>query len=393
MFLQELTRNEVENLFETLNVNMQDEDVPLNTILIWGATDMTHYAIEKIFAEYHPHIALKLDNQSYVVQFKTSRIAAKMFIGMSKKLKRVRQPKNFEEGEIEDSDEEKEGQIIADDDGEQVELVQKLKNETELCEEVQFDITKMKIPKGKWRIITKHVPIGKWRIITKHVPIGKTLLAKYAHITEIKKAMNNFDNIAYRQERVEKQKSRNRLKPGINVFDSAGNELPWDFEHDTRIFNDPSLNVAEDKVEEAKEQIIKVGDQEIRSRGRGTRKVVTLNFSSDEDDNESEQEEDDDNANEPWDFEHDTRIFNDPSLNVAEDKVEEAKEQIIKVGDQEIRSRGRGTRKVVTLNFSSDEEDDESEQDEDDDNANEVSKPEPSQKPSDFFRTSVLGKK
>lgn len=46
-----------------------------------------------------------------------------MFVAMTKKVKRVRKPKHIEDGEIADSDEEKEGQIKKDTEGENVELV------------------------------------------------------------------------------------------------------------------------------------------------------------------------------------------------------------------------------------------------------------------------------
>ena len=31
---------------------------------------------------------------------------------------------------------------------------------------------------------------------------------------------------------------RNKIRPGLNVFDNDGNELDWDYEHDTRFFKE-----------------------------------------------------------------------------------------------------------------------------------------------------------
>jgi hypothetical protein len=39
---------------------------------------------------------------------------------------------------------------------------------------------------------------------------------------------------------------RNKIRPGLNVFDKEGNELEWDFEHDTRFYDE---SVADDGVE------------------------------------------------------------------------------------------------------------------------------------------------
>ena len=35
---------------------------------------------------------------------------------------------------------------------------------------------------------------------------------------------------------------RHKIRAGIGVFDNEGNELEWDYEHDTRIFEENEFN-------------------------------------------------------------------------------------------------------------------------------------------------------
>ncbi|KAK6027451.1 hypothetical protein OSTOST_06520 [Ostertagia ostertagi] len=39
-----------------------------------------------------------------------------------------------------------------------------------------------------------------------------------------------------------------KVRPGLNVFDEKGNELEWDYEHDTRFFDDPSVDPPKDEL-------------------------------------------------------------------------------------------------------------------------------------------------
>uniref|UniRef100_A0A914Z448 Uncharacterized protein n=1 Tax=Panagrolaimus superbus TaxID=310955 RepID=A0A914Z448_9BILA len=81
----------------------------------------------RIFAEYNPHIVLFVDDSSCIVQFRQSRLTAKMLIGMTKKLKRIRKAKKIEEeGEILDSDGEEEDGQIKNEDGEILQIVNKV---------------------------------------------------------------------------------------------------------------------------------------------------------------------------------------------------------------------------------------------------------------------------
>lgn len=84
-----------------------------------------------------------------------------------------------------------------------------IKNDTEGSDEVEIDVTSVKVPKGKWRVLTKHVNYG------------KILLTKYAHYKEIIKAKNNTDNILYRQQRVDGMIQRFRRFFNAHNFSST----------------------------------------------------------------------------------------------------------------------------------------------------------------------------
>ena len=41
---------------------------------------------------------------------------------------------------------------------------------------------------------------------------------------------------------------RNKIRPGLNVFDKEGNELEWDFEHDTRFYDESAADDVEKRA-------------------------------------------------------------------------------------------------------------------------------------------------
>uniref|UniRef100_A0A914CVW4 Hypervirulence associated protein TUDOR domain-containing protein n=1 Tax=Acrobeloides nanus TaxID=290746 RepID=A0A914CVW4_9BILA len=144
------------------------------------------------------------------------------------------------------------------------------------------------------------VPPGKWRVITKHVPGNHLIIARYARISEINKANRNPINFtSARQASDEKDEqdfqwgsTKDRVRPGLNIFDEKGRELEWDYEHDTRFYEDPNIanDAADKKVEKSStsettqsEETLKVGDRVIHSRGRGAKKFVLKSSSSEED--------------------------------------------------------------------------------------------------------------
>ncbi|PIO76340.1 hypothetical protein TELCIR_01603 [Teladorsagia circumcincta] len=61
-----------------------------------------------------------------------------------------------------------------------------------------------------------------------------------------------------------------KVRPGLNVFDEKGNELEWDYEHDTRFFDDPTVDASKD---EPKSTEVESGAPQAKVvRGRGAKK-------------------------------------------------------------------------------------------------------------------------
>jgi hypothetical protein len=98
------------------------------------------------------------------------------------------------------------------------------------------------------------------------------------------------------------------MKPGLNIFDAQGNELDWDYEHDTRFF-EPSAGESDrngkngEKESEDKEDETflpaadpqgsggssmginveaDLGGVKVRSRGRGAKKFLNVFGEDDE---------------------------------------------------------------------------------------------------------------
>uniref|UniRef100_A0A0K0D1R3 Uncharacterized protein n=1 Tax=Angiostrongylus cantonensis TaxID=6313 RepID=A0A0K0D1R3_ANGCA len=89
------------------------------------------------------------------------------------------------------------------------------------------------------------IPPGRWRVVTSHVPERRFMIVKFATNEEISEARklisnNEIDGSRKRRKEVDEQgftylwSSKEKVRPGLNVFDEKGNELEWDYEHDTR---------------------------------------------------------------------------------------------------------------------------------------------------------------
>ncbi|KAK6017866.1 hypothetical protein OSTOST_16604, partial [Ostertagia ostertagi] len=61
-----------------------------------------------------------------------------------------------------------------------------------------------------------------------------------------------------------------KVRPGLNVFDEKGNELEWDYEHDTRFFDDPSVDPPKDELKTT--EVESGAPQAKVVRGRGAKK-------------------------------------------------------------------------------------------------------------------------
>uniref|UniRef100_A0A914E009 RRM domain-containing protein n=1 Tax=Acrobeloides nanus TaxID=290746 RepID=A0A914E009_9BILA len=126
-----LTNEEIAKVYESLDVDLDDNRIQLNTIFVKGIDSFNEYEIEKIFAEYEPISSrqgmpivrfVDRNKSECVLTFKNLYKVAEMFLGMSKELKRVRPAKKPEEGEVMDSEDDEEGQV-REENGEDVAVV------------------------------------------------------------------------------------------------------------------------------------------------------------------------------------------------------------------------------------------------------------------------------
>jgi hypothetical protein len=79
---------------------------------------------------------------------------------------------------------------------------------------------------------------------------------------------------------------KRQLKPGLNVFNEKGEELDWDYEHDTRFYEKPAEDSTEpepQKLESKTEEIVTDDGRKIKSRGRGSKKFLAALSSMDSD--------------------------------------------------------------------------------------------------------------
>ncbi|ULT88918.1 hypothetical protein L5515_007685 [Caenorhabditis briggsae] len=237
----------------------------LDCVLVHGADSMDEFEIQKIFADFRPEKVWK-KNEVAIVQFHFRQEAAAMMLNMSKLMRRVRgRKKANEDGEvISDDDDLEDGQIKEEKD-DYVELVEGLEpNEkgivaSEKTDFVTVDVGSREVPNGKWRVLTKHVPANMFVIIrfATHHEYQDMVKSSSSEVpkTGVKRGNQSFWT----------KETSNR--GGLNVFDKDGKELEWDYEHDTRFYE-------EDKKEEEKEKISV--PQGVKVKGRGAVKCGFL---------------------------------------------------------------------------------------------------------------------
>lgn len=247
-------------------IGASDQNSHLDSIYAHGVEAMDEFEIQKMFANFRPEKVWKKDNVA-MVQFQYRRDVAAMMLNMSKMMRRVRgRKKADEEGEVlSDDDDVEEGQIMQEKDDD-VELIEDLKpNEKGIVaseknnEFITVDINAREVPNGKWRVLTKHVPANMF-VIIRYATTDEYQTMVTSDRSQVKKTGVKRGNDSFWT-----HESSNR--GGLNVFDKEGKELEWDYEHDTRFYN-------EDKNEEKVEKV-KL-PQGIKIKGRGAVKCGFL---------------------------------------------------------------------------------------------------------------------
>ncbi|XGW06253.1 hypothetical protein V3C99_016512 [Haemonchus contortus] len=266
----QLTQEDIDCLYRELRVTKESHNV--RVVFVKGTDDMTRFAVEKIFAEYHPCRVEVVDKTSCLVSFASRADCVRMMIGMTKPLRRFRATRAAEDGELTDSDgEEEEGQIKLEK-GDDVALVAEAGGKPKRVRDdvVEVDVDAIDIPDGRWRVVTEHVPERRFMIAR---------FATNTEIAEARKALaNNSEDDVNRKRKKEMDdqgftyswSTEQKVRPGLNVFDEKGNELEWDYEHDTRFFDDPNVSPQKDEVKSI--EVESGAPQAKVVRGRGAKK-------------------------------------------------------------------------------------------------------------------------
>ncbi|VDK88258.1 unnamed protein product, partial [Litomosoides sigmodontis] len=283
--------DEVEELYRSMGVQLRSSRHRLHSVYVRGVDGLTAYQIEKIFAEFDPVAVEMIDKVSCNVIWDDRFAVAKMMLEMTKPLKRIRSSRQVEEGEVADSGEEEDGEM-REEQGDDV-TISMVKgsswNKGNIeANVIEVEVDQVEVPPGKWRVITKHV--GHNRLIILRFSLRediakgrKSSMDSWRKTTSDSvdpdiltlKVYSHLDGYTYKW-----MNRRNRVRPGLNIFDEKGNELEWDYEHDTRFYEEPK------KVEEEKDNSPQLADDiviiagtrkhKIKTRGRGAKRFKTV---------------------------------------------------------------------------------------------------------------------
>uniref|UniRef100_A0A0M3HS84 SET domain-containing protein n=1 Tax=Ascaris lumbricoides TaxID=6252 RepID=A0A0M3HS84_ASCLU len=327
-----------------MGIDPDDDNVRLHSVYVRGIDDLSEFQIEKllflqlfpsfvsstlavitgfcsslgIFAEFSPMTVELIDGASCNVIWHDAYIAGKMMLEMTKPLKRVRGGRIIEEGEVAESSDEEEGEM-KEEHGDDVTIrMNKAALEVPYCvlnlssstilpylvnaivaalmqkneaakateEFVEVDIDQVVVPPGKWRVITKHV--GQNRLIILRFSCREDIRKGHVGQSQRRQCSVPKDSVDRDGYSYKWTNRKNRVRPGLNIFNKDGDELEWDYEHDTRFYVDldaPEKTPAPAACEKrwspseagdstSKEVIL--GKRAIKSRGRGSKRFKSL---------------------------------------------------------------------------------------------------------------------
>ncbi|MFH4980959.1 hypothetical protein AB6A40_007668 [Gnathostoma spinigerum] len=284
-----ISEDEVEDLYRSMDVDGSSYEYRLNTVYVRGVDGLTIYQIEKIFAEFAPSAVEMIDSTCCNVFWSgpdARYIVAKMLLEMTKPLKRIRSKRVAEDGEVAEESEEEEGEM-KEEQGDDVTInreTDRKEGNVETCRStascIEVDVGKVNVPPGKWRIITKHV--GNRRLLIVRFSQKEDIRAGRTSLAGVRQTANtdtvDRDGFSYKW-----TNKRDRVRPGLNVFDEKGEELDWDYEHDTRFYEDsntskeqPSEDGSTKPSNDGGPEEFLLGERKVRSRGRGTKKLKTF---------------------------------------------------------------------------------------------------------------------
>ncbi|VDO37792.1 unnamed protein product [Onchocerca flexuosa] len=250
----------------------------LHSVYVRGVDGLSTYQIEKMFAEFDPVAVEMIDEVSCNVIWNDRFAVAKMMLEMTKPLKRIRSRRQVEEGEVADSVEEEEDGEMREEQGDDVTISMvkgsSNKRNTE-ANVIEVEVDQVEVPPGKWRVITKHV--GHKRLIILRFSLREDIAKGRISSTRREISSDSVDPDGYTYKWMNR---KNRIRPGLNIFDEKGNELEWDYEHDTRFYEGPGKTADEEDSSPmpTNDKVIIVGTRKhkIRTRGRGAKRFKTV---------------------------------------------------------------------------------------------------------------------
>lgn len=267
---KEITEEDIQNVYDSLEVDLLDQSIRATALFVQTTNQLTVYELERIFAEFEPVRCALLSTDSGVVRFKDSFNAAEALYHITKPVLRIRYSDTQEDGELEDEDDEDaEGNILRKEEGDKV-LIIKDPEHMPKTNSIELDLSQIKVPKGVWRLVTEHVP--KDRYVFVKLSTGYQL--RTSMLNPYNKEISEVDARSSQAEYDDRDEfKRKRVRPGLNVFDEKGKELDWDYEHDTRFFEDYEPKAKKSPIPTGPEEY-NIEGSKIRSRGRGSKKFV-----------------------------------------------------------------------------------------------------------------------
>ncbi|VIO97930.1 conserved hypothetical protein [Brugia malayi] len=277
----DIKESEVEELYRSMGVQMRNSRHRLHSVYVRGVDGLSTYQIEKMFAEFDPVAVEMIDEVSCNVIWNDRFSVAKMMLEMTKPLKRIRSSRQVEEGEVADSGEEEEDGEMREEQGDDVTIsvakgLSSNKRNTE-TNAIEVEVDQVEVPPGKWRVITKHV--GHKRLIILRFSLREDI-AKGRRNSADRRRRISSDSVDPDGYTYKWMNRRNRVRPGLNIFDEKGNELEWDYEHDTRFYEEPAKTAEEEDSSSTPtdDKMIVVGTRKhkIKTRGRGAKRFKSV---------------------------------------------------------------------------------------------------------------------
>uniref|UniRef100_A0A0N5AQA9 Nuclear cap-binding protein subunit 3 n=1 Tax=Syphacia muris TaxID=451379 RepID=A0A0N5AQA9_9BILA len=279
-----ISSDELYDLYKSMEIDPFDNNVRFHSVLLYGIDGLTAFQIHKIFAEFSPTAVDIIDDKTCNVIWDERYTVGKMMLEMTKPLKRVRGHRKIEEGEVHENSSDEEDGEMKEEQGDDV--VISIKGKTEGTSKfhctnddyVEVDVDKVKIPPGKWRVLTKHVSHNQFIIL--RLSLREDLRKVKVGLSHTSKAVETNESATDKGYTYMWTNKKDHIRPGLNIFDAKGNELEWDYEHDTRFYTEPEAESKEAKDDKQKEssKITEaiLGKRKIKSHGRGAKKARDL---------------------------------------------------------------------------------------------------------------------